>query len=591
MQTTPAVRGDQVPDDRSRIETFAAISATLNLSQPLEATLSVIAEQVARRLDHAFCAIALHDPSSGHFSIAGSYGLTESYIEAANHQLRTTIEKNGLADAESVTVRAFTTRQPFWVHATSSDPVFTDWKALAKLAGYTSVVFMPLVFRNEAIGVLSCYGTNRAYGRDDVDILQPIADQTATAVGLARLLGEQEGSIAALESQKGALDRANKDLVRSAESVRAATSLLLRDCTLAELVTDLSERIGAEVSVYDTSSQLIGSSHPGTTGDHIGPPSDEALVPVRGMSETHGYIHIERSSPSDQLPDPLLDQVVMACTLYFMRERAAQERELRLTSTLVRDLITSTDTVDIQQIARRLGIDALDGCRLLVVENAHNDKGLTERASVAAALGRLPELAPRTTILVQAQVESAVVAVVSDHTEARDLGTAVVQLLQQAGLKRVRVGLSRSARQPVDLRMRLQELRNCFTLSEASPAPPALTLAEDWYLLTLVMRSADAEDVRQHAHGIFDGIVTSNTADDLLSTLRTLLELRMSIARSAERMFVHTNTIKYRVRNIERLTGCDLHDVGDLMELRVALVIFDQNPDRFRAEARARAAA
>lgn len=586
MQTNDRRSVDEVSSDRSLVETFAAISSTLNLNQPLESTLGVVAEQVARRLDHAFCAIALHDPTTQVFRIAGSYGLSKTYLEAANAQLRTTIEREGLADAHSVTVRAFNTRQPYWVHTTSEDPAFSDWKSLATLAGYTSVVFMPLVFRGEAIGVLSCYGDERKYGPADVQRLQPIADQTATAVGITRMLSDQERVIEQLASKTHALDLANQELIASAQATREITGLLLRGCSLEELVLDFSRRLDADVSVYDESSALLASSTSDAANRPAEPPETGTLIPVQGVRDTHGLVYVERV-PRNGTGDPLLDQVVMACALYFMRERAAQERELRLTSALVRDLITSRDAADVLQSARRLRLRSTSGHRLLVVDRALDESGTTDHASVVSALRTLPERASHAALAAHAQFENTVVAVVSDEAVPATLGEAVTDLLAEAGMRQVSVGISRLARQPQDLRLRFQELRRCFILSGASTKTSALTLAEDWYPLNLVLRDGDAEDAREHSHHVLDRLAISAVADDLLLTLRTLLDEEMSVVASARRLHVHANTVKYRLRNIERLTAVNLRSVNGLMELRIALVVHDWDPARFRSEARA----
>ena len=60
---------------------------------------------------------------------------------------------------------------------------------------------------------------------------------------------------------------------------------------------------------------------------------------------------------------------------------------------------------------------------------------------------------------------------------------------------------------------------------------------------------------------------------NLYETLDTYFASNMDAAKAAEAMFVHKNTIRYRVSKIEELMGASLHDVQTVMLLGVCLKI------------------
>ncbi|MGW4048152.1 PucR family transcriptional regulator [Streptomyces sp. NPDC004721] len=60
-------------------------------------------------------------------------------------------------------------------------------------------------------------------------------------------------------------------------------------------------------------------------------------------------------------------------------------------------------------------------------------------------------------------------------------------------------------------------------------------------------------------------------ADELLTTLRVFFENRRSWQRTAETLQVHRQTVLYRVRRIEQLTGKQIADTNDLTTLWLAL--------------------
>jgi DNA-binding PucR family transcriptional regulator len=62
---------------------------------------------------------------------------------------------------------------------------------------------------------------------------------------------------------------------------------------------------------------------------------------------------------------------------------------------------------------------------------------------------------------------------------------------------------------------------------------------------------------------------------DLVATLQTYVETRFNLTKSGGLLFVHPNTVVYRLRRIHELTGRDPHDVDDLLVLWLGLKTLD----------------
>ncbi|NKX85993.1 PucR family transcriptional regulator [Nocardia coubleae] len=60
---------------------------------------------------------------------------------------------------------------------------------------------------------------------------------------------------------------------------------------------------------------------------------------------------------------------------------------------------------------------------------------------------------------------------------------------------------------------------------------------------------------------------------ELMQTLEVYLATNMQRARTARKMFIHTNTVDYRLKRITQMTGFDLNDITGLCYLRAALLI------------------
>ena len=64
-------------------------------------------------------------------------------------------------------------------------------------------------------------------------------------------------------------------------------------------------------------------------------------------------------------------------------------------------------------------------------------------------------------------------------------------------------------------------------------------------------------------------------AASLEATIRTYLLHGCSIASVASEMFIHPNTVKMRLRKIEKLLGRDLSSTEDLLNLQAAILVAD----------------
>ena len=87
------------------------------------------------------------------------------------------------------------------------------------------------------------------------------------------------------------------------------------------------------------------------------------------------------------------------------------------------------------------------------------------------------------------------------------------------------------------------------------------------------LAAASRPDVWAHYSDVFLTPVTSAGAfgEEILLAVRTWLETGQSIPRAAETLVVHPNTIRYRLRRYEELTGADISDPEDLLGARYAL--------------------
>jgi hypothetical protein len=72
-------------------------------------------------------------------------------------------------------------------------------------------------------------------------------------------------------------------------------------------------------------------------------------------------------------------------------------------------------------------------------------------------------------------------------------------------------------------------------------------------------------------------LAAASSARELIATLRAYLACGMHVERTATRLFVHQNTVRYRIARFEELTGASLGDTEALLEVWWALELSAMN--------------
>jgi PAS domain S-box-containing protein len=207
-----------------RLAAFARTASSLAYAESLQQVLDRVAADVLPPTGAVACAIVLIDPHTHAFRMAGTAGHRDDYLE--------NIEKCRRRGAPLATLEAFESRRPAVrrdVQLLLQDPRYEPMHESIADAAWRSVAVVPLVARDEELGVLSVF---YPAGHDPTDadtaFLAAMADQVAVAVDNAQLLGELEGK-AALEERH----RLARELHDSVSQALFSMSLTARAVQLA----------------------------------------------------------------------------------------------------------------------------------------------------------------------------------------------------------------------------------------------------------------------------------------------------------------------------------------------------------------------
>jgi hypothetical protein len=136
--------------------------------------------------------------------------------------------------------------------------------------------------------------------------------------------------------------------------------------------------------------------------------------------------------------------------------------------------------------------------------------------------------------------------------------------------QRVRIGLSTRFTSLADTPHALHLAR--LTLAALPSSVPAVGQFDESPLGALI--AASPRTARDVARSVFGEVLDLPDEDreTLLSTLSAWFESSGSTASTAERLFCHANTVRYRIHRLEKYLGRSLEDPRDVADIRVAIV-------------------
>lgn len=116
----------------------------------------------------------------------------------------------------------------------------------------------------------------------------------------------------------------------------------------------------------------------------------------------------------------------------------------------------------------------------------------------------------------------------------------------------------------------------CFSFSLAGKDSSGETaFAEDVYRLCFSCGNQELlHEIRQTYLGVIYDCDSKNHTE-LLQTLRQYLACDGNVQQVAARMFIHRNTVNFRIRKIRELTGCRLGTLDEKLRYQLALCISD----------------
>ena len=184
-----------------QFDSIIQVSKSVTSKNYLDEILNFIVIVTAKMLNSKICSVMILDKNKETLEIVSTQSLSQEYKGKPNVSI-----------SKSVSGKAILKKEPIVVYNVQEEKDFM-FKEMATNEKLTSMVVVPMVIKDEAIGVINVY-TKKPYkfNQEEINVLQIIANQAATAIENTKLVEEALKSKEALETRK-IVDRAKRALM------------------------------------------------------------------------------------------------------------------------------------------------------------------------------------------------------------------------------------------------------------------------------------------------------------------------------------------------------------------------------------------
>ena len=197
-----AITYDEVVKKARQLDLLSEVSRTIVSDHYIKEILHLIVTMTAKVMDSKICSVMLLDEKKEELVIAATQSLSNEYVNKPN-----------LKVGQSISGRVVLEKRPLKVLDVTKEPgyMFPD---VARKEGFVSLLSVPMMIKDQVVGVINSYTTREhTFTKEEIDILQAVANQAAVAIENTNLSHEILAAKEALESRK-LVERAKGILMR-----------------------------------------------------------------------------------------------------------------------------------------------------------------------------------------------------------------------------------------------------------------------------------------------------------------------------------------------------------------------------------------
>jgi sugar diacid utilization regulator len=380
--------------------------------------------------------------------------------------------------------------------------------------------------------------------------------------------------------------RAEKERTPAASAPRGALDALSEAVEsgdgLPAVARAAAKVLDASVAVIDRSTAVlaVAAASPDEESKLLSDDDDAASVELRVADSVVGELRYRSRSDAEGPDAPTARMVATLLALELERSRSPQWESDRVTGDFVLAVLSRrlTDRGDMLARAAELGAELADGAGVVVARAAPLVAQSGEwRERVLTLAVRALRAASRGALVARRDDDIAEIAAIVPGADPDQLARAATGLERElstalAGFS-VTVGHSRVAADAVDLYRAGKEAQLATNVGEAEGMTLLAFEETGSYRLLLPALSEDPGELERFYSETVAPLVAYDEQyeTDLRVTVEAFLDADGNVTPTAERLFTHRHTVRYRLERVKELCGLDIFSTEGREKLGLGL--------------------
>ena len=487
----------------------------------------------------------------------------------------------------------------------------------------TLLLMTGMVFKNEPEEMCKflknlerskCSGLAIKLGRF-IDELDPIVLKTANELGIPVLQIPIDKTLGEVYQQVlGYLwNNQNDVLVQALNEQQKISNLMLQGGSVKSILQNVALMVNQPVMIVDLFGEIVEYSYNYTKsqrqetlsniGDCIEKEKDNVsyyvcqkenvkfcVYFIRGVNRSLYYMVVWNYDPlKDENHMLALKQVVMSLELYFYRELYVKYSEIRKSQERLDFFLEQLngkywDKQQILSLGEFYGLKCMNEYRFIILEITHSNKHKFNYVNFSQneerfilIYGWIQKIFEKDDFFLVFPQQSKwryVCLVQGKHTSYLERLKQIHKMVVQKFNQEILIAQGGIVSSPCNLRNSYSEAERCI----AGGVPDA----EFSYILNYQpqnMMELFTFVPEREMRGICECTLKSlaypqsQMEEELRKTLYTYLFCNSSITKTAESMFLHRNTVKYRIKKCEEILNIDLSDMASCFQIQLALLL------------------
>ncbi|MDT3699157.1 MAG: GAF domain-containing protein [Thermincola sp.] len=585
----------------------AVQKVSTNLNQPK--ALTEIVKLAAETVNAKYAWLSLVKKETMFLSPDAFVGLDLEYL----NRISVTIDDSITAKGPSG--KAIKTKSPQLIPDTQIDLDFAPWRDLTAQLGYRSILAVPILFNDTVLGMIAVYSSSvNAFNSEDIEILQSFANFSAVIINHASLFDEYEQKLYDEQRMHRQVESQNQLLKRSQKLLRELSRILLSRQSIDEIVDSVAGLLQNPILVEDRmgvlswkSDSLINdapfSKHPDFTGDKRilleqqqpillcansskGYHHDHLVGPIILENEVWGYISIvaaeQRICEVDWM---VLDKAATIMAAALAKEKSKFEIEQQMGCGFLANLCDQEKSnKEIIKQGAYLGFDLQKSFYSMVIDldNSQIEKSSGQKLLKLQAIKSLKDYLDSYfgSSLLTWDERVVVILVRQGSTPLEGhllngLVTAIRHCLNPVNQKKevtiVNCGLLKGIS---DFRSAFLEAADWIELAQILDRRGELFSIGDLNIYVLIYKIYKKEGLNWLENLVqsqLAKLLAYDRSNVLIETLFGFMETDKQIQRAAEKLYIHPNTMSYRLKKAEDFLGVSLDSLDNSEKVFFAL--------------------